>query len=81
MVGKIEVASDASYLPVSDEGREDKKPSEPVKKALATPVARAMAREFGLDINEIPGTGPGGPTVCHAPGHRVTGQETGDADH
>jgi pyruvate dehydrogenase E2 component (dihydrolipoamide acetyltransferase) len=29
-------------------------------KALATPAVRAMARELGLDVNVIAGTGPGG---------------------
>ncbi|ACL65446.1 catalytic domain of components of various dehydrogenase complexes [Anaeromyxobacter dehalogenans 2CP-1] len=29
-------------------------------KALATPAVRAMARELGIDVNTVPGTGPGG---------------------
>ena len=29
-------------------------------KALATPAVRAMARELGVDVNAVPGTGPGG---------------------
>jgi pyruvate dehydrogenase E2 component (dihydrolipoamide acetyltransferase) len=29
-------------------------------KALATPAVRAMARELGIDVNAVPGTGPGG---------------------
>jgi pyruvate dehydrogenase E2 component (dihydrolipoamide acetyltransferase) len=29
-------------------------------KALATPAVRAMAREMGIDVNAVPGTGPGG---------------------
>ena len=29
-------------------------------KALATPLARAMAKEMGIDINEVPGSGPEG---------------------
>jgi pyruvate dehydrogenase E2 component (dihydrolipoamide acetyltransferase) len=29
-------------------------------KALATPAVRAMAREMGLDLQIVPGTGPGG---------------------
>jgi pyruvate dehydrogenase E2 component (dihydrolipoamide acetyltransferase) len=40
-------------------------PSEPPAgagghKALATPAVRAMAREMGIDVNAVPGTGPGG---------------------
>jgi pyruvate dehydrogenase E2 component (dihydrolipoamide acetyltransferase) len=30
------------------------------RKALATPAVRAMAREMGLDVDDIEGTGPGG---------------------
>ena len=33
------------------------------KKALATPVARAMAADMGIDINSIDGTGPGGRVI------------------
>jgi pyruvate dehydrogenase E2 component (dihydrolipoamide acetyltransferase) len=29
-------------------------------KALAAPAVRALAREMGLDLQEVPGTGPGG---------------------
>ncbi len=29
-----------------------------VKKVLATPVARALARDLGIDINTVKGTGP-----------------------
>jgi pyruvate dehydrogenase E2 component (dihydrolipoamide acetyltransferase) len=29
-------------------------------KALATPAVRALAREMGIDLNVVPGTGPGG---------------------
>ena len=62
VVGTIEVASNNAFLPASDEGTEVK----PViagsapRKVLATPVARAMAREMNLDINQVTGTGPAG---------------------
>ncbi|HAW57682.1 MAG TPA: dienelactone hydrolase, partial [Bacteroidales bacterium] len=63
MVGTLEVASNAAFLPSGDEGFENK-PSvvegKPARKALATPVARAMAKELGVDINQIRGTGPSG---------------------
>ena len=65
VVGAIEVAGDAAVLPAGDEGRAGAS-DEPVRlrrKALATPVARAMARELGVDIDLVAGTGPG---------HRVT---------
>lgn len=63
VVGTIEVAGDGAYLPASGEGFASAKApdtAKPDRKALATPVARAMAKELGLDINSIPGTGPVG---------------------
>lgn len=62
VVGQIEVAGDGAYLPASDEGFGHEEPKEDKKKTkvLATPVARAMAREMGVDINEVRGTGPAG---------------------
>jgi len=62
VVGTIEVASNNALLPASDEGT-GPKPSAagaPQRKALATPVARAMARELNIDINQVTGTGPAG---------------------
>jgi pyruvate dehydrogenase E2 component (dihydrolipoamide acetyltransferase) len=66
VVGTLEVAGDSAFLPAGTEGlppQEEGKaaPGEkPLKKALATPVARAMAKEIGVDINQVPGTGPAG---------------------
>jgi pyruvate dehydrogenase E2 component (dihydrolipoamide acetyltransferase) len=66
VVGTLEVAGDASYLPAGKDGITDKGatavPEEPerLRKALATPVARAMAKDLGVDINQVTGTGPGG---------------------
>lgn len=63
VVGTIEVAGEGGHLPSSEEGM-DQQPEEeekkPQKKALATPVARALAKDLGVDINQIKGTGPGG---------------------
>jgi len=63
VVGTIEVAGDAAVLPAGSEGL----PASPVapetaprRKALATPVSRAMARELGVDIDQVAGSGPGG---------------------
>lgn len=63
VVGTIEVAGDSAFLPAGTEGmppadlpEEDKLR----KKALATPVARAMAKDLGVDINRVTGSGPGG---------------------
>ncbi len=62
VVGTLEVAGDSAYLPAGEEGRPaPAAPAEaPRKKALATPVARAMAKDMGIDIDRVPGTGPGG---------------------
>lgn len=60
VVGTIEVAGDGAYLPAGDEGRPAKADAPKARKALATPVARAMAKDYGIDINEVSGTGPAG---------------------
>ena len=62
VVGTLEVAGNNAYLPASEEGapEENAVSKKQLKKALATPVARAMAKELGLDINLIIGTGPAG---------------------
>jgi len=65
VVGTLEVAGNQAFLPSSLEGftKQDAEVKTSHKKALATPVARAMAKDFGIDINMIPGTGPGGRVV------------------
>ena len=62
VVGTIEVAEGTAHLPTSNEGRAGRldEEGEHQRKVLATPVARAMAKEMGVDINNITGTGPGG---------------------
>ncbi len=62
VVGTLEVASNNAYLPASEEGTQAKPAASPadLRKALATPVARAMAREMNIDINQVTGTGPAG---------------------
>jgi pyruvate dehydrogenase E2 component (dihydrolipoamide acetyltransferase) len=63
VVGTIEVAGEGAYLPASDEGVDRSEQTEsgrPRGKALATPVARAVARNLNIDINQIRGTGPAG---------------------
>ena len=62
VVGTIEVASNNAFLPASDEGTEVRPAAASLtpRKVLATPVARAMAREMNLDINQVRGTGPAG---------------------
>lgn len=58
VVGTIEVAGNNAFLPASEEGFST--PKETVAKVLATPVARAFAKDQGIDINRVSGTGPGG---------------------
>ncbi|MCB5229360.1 MAG: 2-oxo acid dehydrogenase subunit E2 [Candidatus Cloacimonetes bacterium] len=63
VVGTIEVAGEGAYLPSSGEGlpaAEAPVKQEGTRKVLATPVARAMAKDLGIDINTITGTGPAG---------------------
>jgi len=64
VVGTLEVAGEASFMPSSNEGlpeppEEKPRDTAPRRKVLATPVARAMAREMGIDIQSVRGTGPG----------------------
>jgi pyruvate dehydrogenase E2 component (dihydrolipoyllysine-residue acetyltransferase) len=63
VVGKLEVAGDNAFLPSGTEGmpaQAEPEESTPERKALATPVARAMAKDMAVDINLVVGTGPGG---------------------
>lgn len=64
VVGTIEVAGEGGHLPASEEGMEQAdvgdEEKKPAKKALATPVARALAKDLGVNIDKIKGTGPGG---------------------
>ena len=63
VVGTMEMASKSAILPASSEGAPEPmqpKEAKPRRKALSTPVARAMAKEKGIDINEVDGSGPSG---------------------
>lgn len=57
VVGEITVSSE--LIPPSQE-HSSKSTDTKGKKALATPAARNMAKQNGLDINQIQGTGPNG---------------------
>lgn len=63
VVGTLEIADNSAFLPASDEGltaEETVAPDKALKKALATPVARAMAKDLGINIHDLKGTGPTG---------------------
>ncbi len=63
VVGTLEIAGNNVVLSASKEGITVKQASAQGTqrgKALATPVARAIAKEAGVDINIVKGTGPGG---------------------
>ncbi len=62
VVGTIESAGEGAYLPSSNEGLQSmpETGAPAPRKVLSTPVARAMAKDRGLDINQIKGTGPAG---------------------
>ena len=62
VVGTMETAGKSAVLAASDEGSDEKSENQekPTRKAKATPVARAMAKEMDIDINEVKGTGPSG---------------------
>ncbi len=63
VVGTLEIAGNSAFMPASDEGMTETDQSQvtsTTKKALATPVARAIAKDLGVNINEVTGTGPGG---------------------
>ncbi|MDD2419537.1 MAG: dihydrolipoamide acetyltransferase family protein [Bacteroidales bacterium] len=61
VVGTLEVAGNSMVLSASKEGlpSDDSSKTSKSGKALATPVARAIAKDLGIDINVITGTGPG----------------------
>ncbi len=60
--GTMEVAEKDAIMPESIEvqKRVMLTLNVPSRKALATPVARAMAKEMGININNVPGSGPSG---------------------
>jgi pyruvate dehydrogenase E2 component (dihydrolipoamide acetyltransferase) len=62
VVGTMELADKNAYLASSDEGSpaEQKAEEKPITKVLATPLARAMAKDRDIDINKVIGTGPSG---------------------
>lgn len=61
VVGTLEVANTNAVMTASNEGFDANEQSDkPTKKIRATPVARAMAKELGVDINKVTGSGPAG---------------------
>ena len=62
VVGTMETAGKSAVLAASDEGSDEQpeKEEKATRKALATPMARAMAKEKDINIDEVKGTGPSG---------------------
>lgn len=61
VVGTLEVAGNSAVLSASKEGvAASSNASEKPTRVLATPVARALAKESGVEINNVKGTGPAG---------------------
>ncbi len=90
VVGTLEVAGNNAFLPSSNEGiaiNTGDTETKPSRKALATPVARAKAKELGVDINKVNGTGPAGRVtttdidnyIKKAPGTAAAPVQTGQA--
>lgn len=55
-----EVIASSEVIPPSTEGVSPSKESSKDKKVLATPVARKMAKDLGVDISSVIGSGPNG---------------------
>ncbi len=92
VVGTLEIADNSAYLPASSEdlsssGHQSAQKSP--QRALATPVARAMARELMVNIDLVQGTGPAGRVtksdieeyVTRDAKHGRQGIETHDTKH
>jgi len=61
VVGTLELAGNNALLASSHEGFPSVEATQhSVRKVLATPVARAVAKELQIDIQQVPGTGPAG---------------------
>jgi len=61
VVGTMELAGENALLAASDEGSSDKENARgEARKVLATPVARALAKEMEIDIRDVPGSDPSG---------------------
>ncbi len=63
VVGQIEVARTDAFLPATGEGFEENGGRHAVverRRMLASPVARKMAQDLGVDIRKLQGTGPAG---------------------
>ncbi len=62
VVGNIEVATGSDVMPASGEGMLNASPAaaNDNERVRATPVARRMARDLGVELAALIGTGPGG---------------------
>lgn len=68
-----EVVSEIEIAPTPAEARSESKPTpEPsASRVQVTPVARRLAREHGIDLDQVRGTGPGGRIVEEDVSHAI----------
>lgn len=55
-----EIVASSEEIPASNEGQKEKTESKEKRRVLATPVARKMAKDLGVDISTVEGSGPNG---------------------
>ena len=78
VVGTLEVADNSAYLPPTEEASSTKGiPAAAPRRVLATPVARALARELGVNIDQVTGTGPAGRVMREDIENFVKGESKG----
>ena len=79
VVGTLEIAGSSAIISSSKEGIDytSSELSPAKKRAIATPVSRALAKDLGVEINNVKGTGPAGRVMkADILKHRENGKTT-----
>ena len=79
VVGTLEIAGSSAIISSSKEGIDytSSELSPAKKRAIATPVSRALAKDRGIEINNVKGTGPAGRVMkADILKHRENGKTT-----
>ena len=79
VVGTLEIAGSSAIISSSKEGIDytSSELSPAKKRAIATPVSRALAKDLGVEINNVKGTGPAGRVMkADILKHRENGKAT-----